>query len=58
MPAWVSYLIGALVAALIAIFLAPIIPDPGDRIVAIVAWIVCAILVVLALLTLVRSPRV
>lgn len=58
MPAWVSYLIGALVAALIAIFLAPIIPDPGDRIVAIVAWIVCVILVVYGLVLLVRRPGV
>jgi len=55
MPAWVSYLLGALVAALIAIFLAPVIPSPGDQIVSIIAWVIAAILVVLALVALVRG---
>lgn len=57
MPQWLAYFIGAVVAALIAIFLAPIIPSPGDQIVSIVAWLVCAILVVLGLVSLVRNPR-
>jgi len=58
MPAWASYLLGALVAVLIAIFLAPIIPSPGDSIVAIIAWVVAAILAVLALVSLVRRPGI
>ena len=58
MPTWLSYILGAVIAALVAILLAPLIPDPGDRIVAIVAWIVCALLAVLGLVALIRSPRV
>lgn len=58
MPTWAAYLIGAVVAALIAILLAPIIPNPGDQIVAIIAWIVCVILAILALIALVRRPGV
>lgn len=58
MPAWLSYLLGAVVAALVAILLAPLIPAPGGQIVAVVAWIVCAVLVVLGLVALIRSPRV
>ena len=55
MPAWASYLLGCLIAVLIAIFLAPIIPSPGDQIVAIIAYVVAAILAVLALVALVRG---
>jgi multisubunit Na+/H+ antiporter MnhE subunit len=58
MPTWLSYILGAVIAALVAILLAPLIPDPGDRIVAIVAWIVCVLLAVLGLVALIRSPRV
>lgn len=58
MPTWLSYILGAVVAALIAILLAPLIPDPGDRIVDVLAWIVCVLLAVLALVALIRRPRV
>ena len=58
MPTWLSYILGAVIAALVAILLAPLIPDPGGRIVAIVAWIVCVLLAVLGLVALIRSPRV
>lgn len=58
MPTWLSYFLGAVVAALVAIFLAPIIPNPGDQIVSIFAWIVCVILVVLGLVWLLRRPGV
>jgi hypothetical protein len=56
MPTWAAYVIGAVIAALIAIFLAPVIPNPGDNVVAILAWIVCAICAILALVSLVRRP--
>ncbi len=58
MPVWLSYFLGAVVAALIAIFLAPIIPSPGDQIVTILSWIVCVILAVLGLVWLVRRPGI
>lgn len=58
MPQWATYLIGAVVAALVAILLAPLVPEPGGHIVAIVAWIVCVVLILLGLLALVRRPRV
>lgn len=57
MPAWISYLIGAVVAILIALLLAPLIPDPGGHIVAIIAWIVAVVLIILGLVYLVRGPR-
>lgn len=58
MPTWLAYFVGAVIAALIAILLAPYIPSPGDHIVAVIAWIVCVILTVLGLFWLVRRPRV
>lgn len=58
MPGWLSYLLGAVVAVLIALLLAPIIPEPGGQLVAIIAWIVAAILAVLALVALVRGRTV
>lgn len=58
MPTWLSYALGAVVAILIAVLLAPEIPDPGGRIVAIISYIVAAILAVLALLALVRGRGV
>ena len=58
MPAWLSYALGAVVALLIALLLAPIIPSPGDSIVAILGYIVAAILAVLALVALLRGSRV
>jgi predicted ABC-type exoprotein transport system permease subunit len=58
MPAWLSYIVGAVVAVLIALLLAPIIPEPGGHIVAVIAWIVAAILAILALVALLRGSRV
>lgn len=58
MPTWLSYIIGAVIAALIALLLAPYIPQPGGHIVAIIGWVVCVILVVLGLISLIRAPRV
>lgn len=57
MRSWISYLIGAVIAVLIALLLAPYIPEPGGHIVAILAWIVAVVLIVLALVSLVRGPR-
>ena len=53
MPAWLRYLLAALVAALIAIFLSPVFPSPLDVIVYWLAWIaalICAVLAAYALL--------
>ena len=58
MPVWLSYILGAVIAALIAIFLAPVIPNPGDQIVSVLAWIVAVILIVLGLVALVRRPGI
>ena len=58
MPAWLSYVIGAVIAVLIALLLAPLIPEPGGQIVSILAWIVAAILIILALVALLRGSRV
>ena len=58
MPAWLSYCVGAVIAVLIALLLAPIIPSPGDTVVSILAWIVAGLLAVLALVALLRGSRV
>jgi hypothetical protein len=55
---WIGLLIGAVVAALVAILLAPLVPEPGGQIISVVAWIVCVLLVVLALVSLVRGRGV
>jgi predicted ABC-type exoprotein transport system permease subunit len=57
-PSWLSYVIGAVIAVLIALLLAPIIPEPGGQIIAILSWIVAAILAILALVSLLRGSRV
>jgi len=48
MPLWAKYLLGALVAALVAIFLAPVFPDPLDDIVHWGGWIAALVLLILA----------
>jgi hypothetical protein len=58
MPTWASYLIGAVIAVVIAVLVAPLIPAPGGSAVAVIAWVVAAILVVLALVSLIRRPGV
>ena len=58
MPAWLSYVIGCVIAVLIALLLAPLIPHPGDTIVSILAWICAAILAILALVALFRGRTV
>ena len=58
MPAWLSYIVGAVVAVLIALLLAPLIPEPGGQIVSVLAWICAAILAILALVALLRGSRV
>jgi hypothetical protein len=55
MPRWLACLIGAVVCVLIALILAPYIPDPGDQIVAIIAWVGAAVLAIIAVLQLVRG---
>jgi len=57
-PAWLSYVLGSVIAVLIALLLAPLIPEPGGHIVSILAWVVAAVLVVLALVALLRGSRV
>ena len=58
MPAWLSYVVGCVIAVLIALLLAPLIPSPGDQIVAVIAWIVAAILAILALVALLRMSAI
>jgi len=58
MPHWLGLILGAVVCVLIALLLAPYIPDPGDSIVAILAWIGAAVLAILAVISLVRRPGV
>lgn len=57
MPSWIAYLIGAVIWILVALLLAPLIPDPGDRIVAIFAWFFAVVCIALGLLRLFRGPR-
>ena len=58
MPRWLACFLGAIVCVLVALLLAPYIPDPGDAIVAICAWIAAAVLAVLGLVALVRGRGV
>jgi uncharacterized protein YacL len=55
---WVSTLIGAVIALLIAILVPPYLPHPADTIISILAWIVCVILFVLTLVSLLRGRGV
>ena len=55
MPVWLSYVLGAVVAVLIALLLAPLIPEPGGQIVAVISWIAAALLAILALVSLFRG---
>lgn len=61
LPRWAACLIGAVVCVLVALWLAPIIPDPAGEIVAIVAWIGAAVLAIVAVVVLITggaTPRV
>ena len=55
-PAWARYLLGALVAVLIAVVLAPLIPHPGDTVVGLIAWLAAAACLVGAVLAALRNP--
>jgi multisubunit Na+/H+ antiporter MnhE subunit len=57
-PTWLSCILGAVVAALIAILLAPYIPTPGDHIVSIACWFVAVALLICALVAIVRGRGV
>lgn len=50
--------IGAVVAVLVALLLAPLIPEPAGHILAILAWCIAAILLVLGLFGLLRGRGV
>jgi multisubunit Na+/H+ antiporter MnhE subunit len=56
-PLWLRYLLGAIVAALIAIFLSPVFPGPLDVIVYWLAWIAALILAVMAAYALFAGGR-
>ena len=58
MPHWLGLILGAVVCVLIALLLAPYIPDPGGQIVEILAWIGAVVLAILAVIGLVRRPGV
>lgn len=55
---WVGLLIGAVVAILVAILLAPYIPEPGGHLVAVICYIAAAVMAVLAVVALVRGRGV
>jgi hypothetical protein len=55
MPRWAACLIGAIICALIAWLLAPLIPAPGSSIVSIIAWIGCVFLALYAVFLLVSG---
>ena len=55
MPSWLACLVGAVICLLIAWLLAPAIPAPAGGIVAIIAWIGCAVLAILAVVYLVTG---
>lgn len=55
LPRWMSLLLGAVVAVLVAVLLAPYIPAPGAQIVAVIAYIAAAVLAILGVLALVRG---
>lgn len=52
---WIGCLIGAVICALIAMILAPYIPEPGGHIVGIIAWVAAVVLVLLAVYYLVTG---
>lgn len=55
---WVGYLIGAVVALLIAIFAPPYIPEPGGTIVAVIGYVVAVVLFILTFVALLRGRGV
>lgn len=58
MPAWLAYLLAAVIAVLLAVFLAPLIPAPGSTIVEIICYIAAAVAAIYAVVALIRGgPR-
>ena len=55
MPRWLSMLLAAAVCVVVALVLAPYIPEPGGSVVAVIAWIGAALCAVLAVVQLVRG---
>lgn len=55
MRSWIGCLIGAAICVLIALVLAPFVPDPGGHIITIIAWFGAVILAVLAIYYLVTG---
>lgn len=55
MPRWLSMLLAAAVCVVVALVLAPYIPEPGGAIVAVIAWIGAAVCAVLTVVYLVRG---
>lgn len=55
MPRWLSLLLGAVICVVVALVLAPYLPEPGASVVAVIAWIGAAVCAVLAVLHLVRG---
>ena len=51
-----SYILGIVVCVLVAVWLAPLIPQPGGQIVSVLAWIVAVVLAVLLLVNLITGP--
>jgi hypothetical protein len=50
-----TYFAVALGAVLVALLLAPLVPDPGGHIVSVIAWVVAAVAAILGVVALVRS---
>lgn len=55
LPRWIALLLGAVVCILVAILLAPYIPEPGALVVQLVSYIGAVVCVVLAVLHLTRG---
>lgn len=55
---WLGCLLAAVLCLLIAIFVPPYIPHPGDAIIQILGYIAAVILFILAILGLVRGQGV
>ena len=58
MPAWLSYLLIAVVVAVLTALLAGLIPSPGNTVAMVIGYLVAAVFAVYGLVALIRGgPR-
>lgn len=59
MPAWISYLLAAVVLAVLTALLGGLVPSPAGQIVTVIGYLVAAVLAIYGVVALVRGgPKI